>query len=492
MRSHKGFCAAALVAVIAAAPLAPGRAGAGEGKEAVVRDIGSRLELFVDRWLIGEMDGAELRLHRPEPREVVLRFDEPWEGRFSGYVTVLQDGDLFRLYYRGYPEAGKHSSQVTCMAESRDGVEWTKPKLGLFEVAGTKENNVILADAEPVTHNFCPFLDGRAGVPEEERFKALGGSAKSGLIPYVSADGVHWRRLGDEPVITQGAFDSQNVPFWSEHEQRYVCYFRVFRHGVRSIARTTSEDFLKWTKPQPMSFGDTPWEHLYTNQTHPYFRAPHIYIATPARFFPGKQVLSPQQAKARGVHPRYVRDCADAVLMSTRGGIRYDRTFLEAFIRPGLGLANWASRCNYPALGVVPTGEGELSLYVQRRYAQPEAYLQRLTLRTDGFVSVHAPYAGGEMITQPLTFKGKELVLNVSTSAAGSVRVEIRDAQGTPVPGYTLADSVPMVGDEIERGVTWKGKGSDVGPLAGKPVRLRFVLKDADLYALRFRPAKGG
>ena len=451
-----------------------------------VRDIGSRWELFVDDWLVDALKGTRLRLHHPVPREVVLRFDKPWEGLFCGYVTVLRDGDLFRLYYRGWVQVGKASSQVACTAESRDGIAWTKPSLGLFEVAGTKDNNVVLAHAEPVTHNFCPFLDTRPGVPKSQRFKAVGGSRKSGLIPYVSPDGTHWKRLRAKPIITKGAFDSQNVPFWSAHEQAYLCYFRIFRNGVRSIARTTSKDFLTWTDPKPMSFGDTPWEHLYTNQTHPYFRAPHIYIATPARFFPGKQVLTPEQAKARGVHPGYFRDCSDSVLMSSRGGTRYDRTFLEAFIRPGLGLQNWGSRCNYPALGVVPTGEGEMSVYVQRGYAQPTGCLQRFTLRTDGFVSVNAPYRGGELATKPLTFSGKRLVLNLATSAAGSLRVEIRDAAGKPIPGYTLRDALSITGDGLERTVAWKGKGSDLAPLAGKPIRLRFVMKDADLYALRF------
>ncbi len=474
--------AAALILILA------GQAMAGSAKEATVRDIGSRLELFVDRWLIGEMKGARLKLHHPVPREVVLRFDKPWEGLFSGYITVIQDGDVYRLYYRGMAAAGADGSsrEVTCYAESRDGVKWTKPKLGLFEVNGTKENNVILANAAPCSHNFCPFLDTKPGVPRSQRYKAVGGTGRSGLVPFVSADGIRWKRLRKQPIITKGAFDSQNVVFWSQSEERYLCYFRTWA-GVRTVSRATSKDFLSWTAPKRMTFGDTPPEHLYTNQTRPYFRAPHIYIATPARFFPGRRVLTPEQAKARGVHPKYFSDCSDNCLMTSRGGTRYDRTFLEAFIRPGPGIENWASRCNYPVLGVVPTGPAEMSLYVHRHYAQPTAHIQRCTLRTDGFVSVSAPYRGGEMTTQPLKFAGKRLVVNVSTSAAGSIRVEVRDAAGKPLPGYTLRDAVPIIGDEIERAVTWKQKGSDVGPLAGKPIRLRFAMKDADLYSIRFR-----
>lgn len=458
-------------------------------EEVAVRDIGSRLELFVDTWLAESLKGARLQLHHPVPREVVLRFDEPWEGLFCGYVTVIKDGNLYRMYYRGRPNGGADGSpdEVACYAESRDGVKWTKPRLGLFEVRGTRENNVVLANAAPATHNFCPFLDARPGVPPAERFKAVGGTGKAGLTAFASPDGIHWRKLREEPIITQGAFDSQNVAFWSESEGCYVCYFRIFAKGVRSIARATSKDFLNWAEPTPMGFGETPMEHLYTNQTHPYFRAPHIYIATPARFFPGRRVLTPEQAKDIGVEPRYANDCSDNVLMASRGGAAYSRTFMEAFIRPGIGPENWASRCNYPALGVVPTGPAEMSLYVQRNYAQPTGCLQRFTLRTDGFASVSAPYAGGEMVTRPLKFTGKELLLNYSTSAAGSVQVEIQDAEGKPLADLSLADAVPIIGDEIERAAAWKKPGTGVGSLAGRPIRLRFLLKDADLYAIRFR-----
>lgn len=481
---------AASLALVALTLLAtPAAAGDREDNVAGVLDIGSRRELFADRYLIDTLKGAELRLHHPRDEGIVLEFDKPWEGAFCAYATVIHDGDVYRLYYRGLPAAGGDGSnrEVTCYAESKDGISWMKPDLRLFEVNGTRKNNVILADSAPVTHNFSPMLDTRDGVPPSQRYKALGGSRRSGLVAFVSADGIRWRKLRDEPVITKGAFDSQNVPFWSQHEQRYLCYFRVFVNGIRRISRTTSKDFVHWTEPVLMEYGEKPIEHLYTNQTHPYFRTPHIYVAIAARFFPGRQVLTAEEAEAINVHPSYFRDCSDGIFMTTRGGRRYDRTFMDGFLRPGLGIENWVSRTNYPALNVVPTGEGEMSVYANQNYGQPTAHLRRYSLRTDGFVSVHVPYDGGEMVTRPLMFDGKELTVNFATSAAGSLRVEIQDASGKPIPGYTLADAGETIGNDLERTVRWKG-GTDVSELAGRPVRLRFVLKDADLYSLRFRP----
>jgi hypothetical protein len=456
-------------------------------QEAVPIDIGSRLEIFADQLLIDSMTGTRLQLHHPVTRENVLAFDKPWEGRYCGYGTVLRDGYTYRLYYRGLPEAGKDGSptEVTCYAESADGINWTKPSLGIFEVAGTKDNNVVLAGMAPFSHNFAPFLDTRPGVEDEARYKALAGTRATGLVAFASPDGLHWRTLSETGVITDGAFDSQNIAFWSQSEQQYISYFRVFSDGVRSISRTTSPDFLQWSDPVEMSYGDTPREHLYTNQTVPYFRAPHIYIATPARFMPGRRVVTPEAASEFGGEARYSGDCSDTVFMSTRGGYQYDRTFMEAFVRPGLGLENWTSRTNYMVHGVVPTGEGELSLYIQRNYGQPTHHLERLTLRTDGFTSIHAPYKGGEFTTKPITFTGTQLLLNFATSAAGSLWVELHDSQGNAIEGFTFEDSDELLGDFIAQQATWKGNG-DLRALAGSPVKLRIRMRDADLYALQF------
>ncbi len=450
-------------------------------------DIGSRRELFVDPYLIDSLDGVDRRMHHPVPGESVLRFDKPWEGRYSGYVTVFRDDGRLRMYYRGLPLAGADgsSNEVTCYAESTDGITWAKPDLGLFEVAGTTANNVVLADSAPFSHNFAPFLDTRPGAPDDERYKALAGTSKTGLVAFVSGDGLNWRRFTDDAGIAEGAFDSQNVGFWSASEGRYLCYFRIFENGFRSIARATSSDFRSWSTPEPMHYGDTAPEHLYTNQTSPYVRAPQIYLAIAARFMPGRRVVSVAEAESLGGEAAYSGDCSDVVLMSTRGGSSYDRSFMDAFIRPGRGLEHWTSRTNYPACGVVETGDGELSMYVQRRYGQLEHHLQRFVLRADGFVSMHGPYAGGFFTTKPIRFSGASLHLNGSTSAAGGIRVAILDAAGDPIDGFGIDDCDEWVGDWIDRPVTW-GERSDVSPLAGKAIRLRFSLHDADLFALRF------
>lgn len=448
--------------------------------------IGSHLELFVDHYLIDRMEGVEFRLHHPQMQPL------PASPLVGAYATVIKDGDLYRGYYRavipGY--TGKrhsgHPGEITCYAESQDGHEWTFPSLGLFEIGGSVENNVILANQPPFSHNFSPFLDTHPGVAPEERFKALAGhpgyardKKAEGLHAFASADGRVWQKTGDEPVIPYDkewshAFDSQNVAFWSEVEQQYVCYFRTWAtpHGqLRTVSRTTSKDFVNWTKPIAMH-PNLPGEHLYTSQTHPYFRAPHIYIALPTRYMAGRVGASKTDA---------MLGSTDVLFMTTRpGATSYDRLFAEAFIRPGLDPARWGSRSNYVALNVVPTSDTEMSIY----HAMSG---HRYVLRTDGFISVNAGLKEGELVTKPLAFDGNALVVNYSTSAAGSLRVEIQQPDGIPIPELSLENSETHVGDKIDGQISWRER-PNLKVWSGKPVRLKFVMQECDLYSFRFEP----
>ena len=200
---------------------------------------------------------------------------------------------------------------------------------------------------------------------------------------------------------------------------------------------------------------------------------------------PNRQVVSDEQAAVLNVNPKYYKDCSDAFIMSTRGGASYDRTFMESFIRPGIGLKNWVSRSNYPALNVVQTGPTEMSVYVNEDYAQPSAHLNRYSMRLDGFSSIVAPFSGGELLTNVFTLPGGSLEINYATSSAGEIVIEIQDADGKTIPGFSLLDSQVIIGNEIKRTVQWNGS-EDLSSIAMKPVRLRIQMKDANLYSLKF------
>lgn len=478
--------------------------------------VGSRRELFVDHHLIERIEGARLELHHPRPREVAIKFDQPWEGNTSGYPTVMRDGEWFRMIYRGERmiwDGGKlrmSHSPVVCYAESRDGITWTKPDLKRFPLLGKMAEKVtdplannIVWPGSPYSGTFVPFLDTRPGCPAAEKFKAVGGNHQTGLHLFTSPNVIDWKK-GEEPIFKRGALDSMNVVFWDPQEQRYVLYYRTVVDGMRSVSVATSPNLRKWSEPVALEYPGSPRQQMYTNGIEPYFRAPHIRLGFPTRYIARRmsdelRLLEPVKLRAElaAAYARVGSDLTDGLFMSSRDGIRF-RRWDEAFLRPGPQAAasrsNWMYGDNYQGYGLFETASDvagaaqEISMLFSEGYwREGETRLRRYTIRLDGFVSVQAPFSGGELLTRPLVFDGHALAINFSTSAAGSIRIEIQDAAGKPIAGYALEDSPEIVGDSVRHLLRWKG-GRDVGALAGKPVRLRFRLKDADLYSFQFSP----
>jgi hypothetical protein len=492
--------------------------------ETAAIDIGSRRELFVDDHLIDRLVGkAEQRLQHPEPREVALVHDAPWEGSGSGYHSIFQDGPLYRMYYKAWHldvSQGKVNTQqhplFCCYAESDDGIAWRKPELGLHEFAGSKANNIVIASGKIGSVNAdaghpAVFRDENPAAPPEAKYKALlRSSSPKGLLPFQSADGLHWAPMSDQPVITDGAFDSQNLAFWDGRLGAYRSYWRYFTKGVtdeknwkpgglRAIRTAVSKDFLNWTDQADLAYVEAPPEQLYTNQIKPYHRAPHLLIGFPTRYLEREWSDSLKALPERehrelrsSASMRYGTAITEGLFMAGRDGVTFKR-WNEAFLRPGAERpGTWNYGHQYIGWHLVETrspladAPPELSLYASESYwTGISNTTRRYALRLDGFVSVNAPMKGGELVTKPLTFQGGKLLINFATSAAGSVRVELQDATGKPHAGFALDDCPPIFGDTIERPVAWKS-GGDVAALAGKPVRLRFELKDADLYAIRF------
>ena len=220
-------------------------------------DVGSRLELMIDDHLIARLSGGvALHLNTPIPREVVMVTDEPWEGNACGYFSVFQDGDIYRMYYRGWHFVVAKDSldlphgEVVCYAESDDGIHWTRPDLGLVEFSGSKRNNIILPNPEVTSlcSSFQPFRDENPHAEPDARYKAWAvGFEPRGLYPLKSADGIHWAQMTDGPAITYGAFDSANIAFWDPTRGEYRDYHRNQLEREPYAARVMAGTF----SPQP-------------------------------------------------------------------------------------------------------------------------------------------------------------------------------------------------------------------------------------------------
>jgi hypothetical protein len=497
--------------------------------QAATLDLGTRRELFVDDHLISRLGGAaQTRLHQPQPQDIAITHDAPWEGSGSGYHSIFKDGELYRMYYKSWqltvnPKGGVNTGEhplFTCYAQSRDGIHWEKPKLGLVEFQGSRDNNIVLAPgligkANPDPGHIAVFKDENPAAPAHARYKAIIRSAKPhGLLAFGSADGLKWAPLQETPVITEGAFDSQNLAFWDPKAKLYRAYWRYFTGGVtkegewkpqgdRGIRTATSPDFLKWDKPRDLRYGNAPPEQLYTNQIKPYFRAPHLLLGFPTRYLergwsPSMKALPElelRQARSKA-SDRYGMAITEGLFMASRDGLHFKR-WSEAFLPPGIEReGTWNYGHQYAAWSLVPTASAlpgapqELSFYTTESYwSGRSSALRRHSLRMDGFVSVYAPMKGGELVTRKLRFGGNRLELNFASSAAGSIHVELQDEEGKPIAGHALADCDVLFGDSLQRTVTWKGE-ADLSALIGKTLRLRFVLQDAHLYALQFTNPK--
>ena len=233
-------------------------------------------------------------------------------------------------------------------------------------------------------HNFTPFLDARPGVDPTERFKALAGSEQSGLMAFVSSDGLRWRGYGNGPVLTVAS----STPRTSRSGPRPrgpTC--AISAPGPAKAIRLSSRqscdvpDFLNWSEPVEMTLGNGP-PAIYTPDQP--LLSVMTYVSIGARFFPvGVSCRQPNRGAGRA--PLRI-GCSDAVLMTTwRRGLRPD-------LRGGVPASRYRareldSRSNFPALGLVQTGPEEMSLFVNQNYAQPTAELRRYSMRLDGLAS---------------------------------------------------------------------------------------------------------
>jgi hypothetical protein len=200
----------------------------------------------------------------------VLRADKPWEGQSMAYPCVFKDGDKFRLYYRAsgpplgtpikFEPGDKQQMQwsYTALAESRDGILWTKPDLGVVEFQRSKQNNLVWPVGEQPGSDLFPFKDTNPQAPASERYKALGNLGEYQIVALGSPDGVRWELLQKEPVLAylpkNPMMDPPNLAFWDEHQKRYVAYLRNWlNYRIRSVRRSTSNDFRHWTAPEEIS-----------------------------------------------------------------------------------------------------------------------------------------------------------------------------------------------------------------------------------------------
>lgn len=495
-----------------------------EGPRADPVRLGTRKHLFLDDALVEQRRGVRFVPNPPRWAEKVAE-------DVRGHLSLVEDEQgVLRIYYRGPQDS-------LAVMTSRDGVRWDKPDLGR-EFRG--ERNIVLA--EPVGLGNV-FFDPNA--PPDCRWKYFSGIRRRSMFVFCSSDGWSFRR--HETVALPFAGGSQSIVYYDDQRQLYVGHHRSDYGATRAGAterryvlseakdpmepwpyqivtpeRTREEGLRRrlksfvldpwWLDNGPLAppglgielptvFGpderlDPPGTDIYVTKVVKYPWAPDAYLAFPSVYFHydedgpvTRQILGRQERK-RG------SGVVEVQLAVSRDGLEWRRYPRPAYAPIGFDGSNRIHML-FMTHGLVRRGN-EIWQYVGGHGGNGIGYhsawvkgspspLWRLVQRLDGFVAAEGDYTGGWLVTRPLVFEGNRLLLNIDTGAVGYAQVGFLDANGAPIPGFSVDECIYINGDFLETEVEWLKKGTDVSELAGRVVQLVFRLRGARLYAMQFQ-----
>ncbi|MHC4647157.1 MAG: LamG domain-containing protein [Planctomycetota bacterium] len=425
--------------------------------------LGSRKHLFVDGAIIDKMENVELVCNPPTNRQNLNLRPERSSWRAS---VVDVDGKVYMYIPDGYgSEKG-----ITRLRISEDGINFQIPKLGFIEFEGSRENDYVLAGV-PLYGSF--FQDLNPNIARWEKYKLTAWVANRGIYLYISPDGLHWRRNETcmLPLVSGGGAET----YWDDQRGLYVDFIKrdsSFKNetcpggGRRAVIFETKEIFKTWPfeaceKPYfegwpfpavtcegPVIFAPNKNGQVYRTRVVKYPSAPDTYLAFVWRLGEGERRQVDLGVSRDGIHWDFYADKSwyltsgeDEEVLSLHGLIRRGDEFWQYFDYGGAH------------------GGGK-----KRTYA-------RFTQRLDGFVSLDAGNEAGSVITRPLVFDGKKLVLNID--AKGSAKVAILGENGKPKSDFASDDCDEVKGDHIRQTVSWKAN-PDVSRFAGKVIRLKF------------------
>lgn len=437
-------------------------------------------QLFVDDFLIQETTLTRT-FHQPVAHNAtpVLRPETDWEKEgktpmamvFSDGVWYDPTDKLFKMWYMG------GYVRSVCLALSEDGIKWTRPKLDVHK--GT--NIVHLGTRDSTTVWLDPDDDAKRRF---KLFRSHSDGGKWGLSVHFSEDGMHW----SDRVLRTGTVGDRTTVFYNP-------FRKVWVYSLRD-----GPGVPRWRRY---------WE------TRDLLNGPQWELVREAPLWVGSDKLDPQRDDLKTVPQLYNLDCVayeslllglfsiwrgdknippgrpkpnDVCVGFSRDGCHWHRPDRRAFYGVSEKPGDWNWGNVQSAGGCCLVVGDELYFYHSGRAGSPGEGKTRdgggstglLVLRRDGFASMDAGEAGGALTTQPIKFTGKHLFVNAAAKE-GELTAEVLDEHGNAMKGLSKADCVPGRVDKTKQAVTWKG--GDLSAAAGKPVRLRFHLKNAKLFA---------
>jgi hypothetical protein len=498
-------------------------------QEAPATDIGSRRQSWFNaQGLIAESASVKIVQQRPvkHARNPFLVPDRPWEGTVVQLYSCDVHYDLatgrWQMWYEGHP-----GSVLLCTAFSKDGLRWEKPALGLQEWKGSRENNIILqtgytdahcasivkapTEKDPARKYKLYYWVGPAwfesqiepiGLKPAEVAEArvrLRDYKKNGHYVAFSSDGVTFTPRTEAPVLETSDF---NTTLFDEQLGRYRSYHKIeyqkpgWKQKRRCLWESESDDGVNFSKSRLVLAPDESDDTM----------AHSAYAADRVEFY-GMHVW-PQDGYYLGLlwiftitkgNPKYGMGWDDGHiqphLIYSPDGLEWKRLPVrEPFIPIGPPGAFDSGTLYSAGDHPVVLGNDVRFYYFGCNYTHgntdPIASTKNhsgfgvATLPRDRYVGWQGGASSGTLLTKPLSFSGKELILNLD-AGHGNARVALLTADQKPIPGFGLEDCAPITGDGFEHPVKWQG--GDLSSLAGQAVRVQFSLRQSSLYTWQFR-----
>ncbi len=444
-------------------------------EQALLRPLREGTELFVDDERIARRENAERKVH------AARKLDQP--------VLAGENGQPVRIYGTTWrdPKSGLfHMWYGRCYATSKDGLKWDLPRLDGHLLHG-KPSNVVL-----------PKGGGGVLVDELEpdpnkRFKALLAEPLKvgGFSGYYSADGIHWKRYGNDRLLTVGSEVGQIMR--DPATLKYFAYIRPYppKHFPKSVnekrlgAVLTSDDFVNWSEMKivltPDEVDDA-WVRSPEQRTEFYamngFAYGASYLGIIPVFFIERIVdkISPDQSRYDGPMEGQLitsRDGLSWQRLEDRspvlpGGAGFDRSIMNVAMAPLIvGDEIWHYYTAISSTHGAPTPPKSITIALAR-------------WRLDGFVSLEAGSQEALVETVVLEKAGSKILEVNADAASGRLVVEVLDEDGVVVEGYSARDCQTISSDSVRHRVRW-GQQERLPSLPR--CRLRFQFEGAGLFS---------
>lgn len=446
-------------------------------------DLTGDWHLFVDDHLVASKTRVTrqyyaFKKHQDNP---LILPDKPWEKDVVSVCTVLptEDGSGYRMWYYCWTEKDGKRGSYNCYATSKDGIKWEKPELGLTEGPdGTKRNNIVPGCGASIMHT--PWTND----PQRQYHSVTGGR----YFASVSPDGLHWKQLSDKPIVGGGDVGWFR---YDPHRQKFVGFVKVGSDvsGLRrrSVGFSESSDITSFPElvriMAPDDFDDR-WVRPGTVQRAHFYGCPFYAYES---MYIGLLWLYRADDEEEG----YFHGPIFNELVTSQDGFHWlrqegDRPPILAQGKPPRSwdqgmIAGMSLICVGDHLWLYYTGYDD-----SHDWLPFHSGIGLATLRKDGFASFDAGEGPGEVLTRRL--KGTRGPLHINYRAgAGSIRVEVLDADGKTLPGFGRDQCDPLKADKVDQIVTWGGK--EAWPAGADVVRLRFVMQNASLYSFNVGPS---